>query len=312
MALHGQKWKGFALAALAAAAYGTNPIFAVPLYGHGMSVNSVLLFRYLLGLPIIAAMIFYRKRNLRLTAAQILPVAILGLLMGASSLTLFASYNYMNVGIASTLLFMYPVLVAMIMIIFYHERFSIVTAICLLLMGAGLYLLMHTDDGATVSWQGVLLVFLSALTYAIFIVMTNVCKRVKEVPTLKLMFYELAFGSLIFITPILAGEPLTMPTVVADWAGVFALALMPTVISFTSITLAIQYIGPTPTAIFGALEPVTAVVLSMLILGQSLTPSEALGGLLIVLATSLVVVGDKVTPYILRVRRMFPSLQHRR
>lgn len=299
------------LAAIAAAAYGTNPIFAIPLYGHGMNVNSVLLFRYLLSLPIIAAMVLYRRRDLRLSPRQILPVAILGLLMGASSLTLFVSYNYLNAGVASTLLFMYPVLVALIMIMFYHEPFRLTTVICLVTMGAGLYLLMHTDGGVALSWAGILLVFVSALTYAVFIVMTNVSRQVKSMPTLKLMFYELAFGSLIFIIPITCGEPLTMPTCAYDWVAVSALALMPTVISFTGITMAIQYIGPTPTAIFGALEPVTAVILSVIILGQTLTVNEVSGGLLIVLATSLVIVGDKVNTYILRVRRMFPSLRHK-
>ena len=109
------KMKGYLLAALAAATYGTNPAFAVPLYEHGMNPNTVLLFRYAMGLPLLAAMVLLRGHSLRVERRDLTPLAILGVLMGISSLTLFASYNYMNSGIASTLLFVYPVMVALLM-----------------------------------------------------------------------------------------------------------------------------------------------------------------------------------------------------
>lgn len=305
------KLKGFLLAALAAATYGTNPAFALPLYSAGMNANSVLLFRYALGLPLLAAMIFYRRRNLRLELRQLLPVAILGILMAVSSLTLFESYNYMNAGIASTLLFLYPIMVALIMVIGFHEKFRVTTAICLLLMCGGLVLLMKPGDGFSVSITGFLLVMLSALTYAIFLVMTNVNKTISGVPTLTLMFYELLFGSLFYLLLIPCGFTLTMPGEASEWVNLGALAILPTVVSLSCTTIAIQCIGPTPTAIFGALEPVTAVVLSITILNQPMSAPELIGGLLIIVATSLVVVSDKVDRIILRVRRMFPSLRRR-
>lgn len=305
------KLKGFLLAAIAAATYGTNPAFALPLYSAGMNANSVLLFRYALGLPLLAAMIFYRGRNLRLELRQLLPVAILGLLMAVSSLTLFESYNYMNAGVASTLLFLYPIMVALIMVIGFHEKFRVTTAICLLLMCGGLALLMKPGNGFSVSMTGFLLVMLSALTYAIFLVMTNVNKTISGVPTLTLMFYELLFGSLFYLLLIPCGFTLTMPGQTLEWVNLGALAILPTVVSLSCTTIAIQCIGPTPTAIFGALEPVTAVVLSITILNQPMSAPELIGGLLIIIATSLVVVSDKVDRIILRVRRMFPSLRRR-
>lgn len=302
--------KGYLLAALAAAAYGTNPAFAVPLYADGMNPNSVLLFRYVMGLPILALILVVRRTGFRLAKDEVGPTAILGILMSLSSLGLFESYKYMNSGVASTLLFVYPVMVAVMMIFFFHEKFRMTVALCLLIMAAGLMLLMKPSGGETLSAFGCLLVMLSALTYALYIVFVNVSKTIKEIPTTKLLFYVLAWGCLVFLVMIPMGHSLTMPPVASGWLNLTALAVIPTVFSLACTTRAIQLIGSTPTAILGALEPVSAVVLSVAVLGQAITMREIAGGLLIVLATTIVI-GDKtVDKLILHVRKMFPRIRH--
>lgn len=302
--------KGYLLAALAAAAYGTNPAFAVPLYADGMNPNSVLLFRYVMGLPILALILVVRRTGFRLAKDEVGPTAILGILMSLSSLGLFESYKYMNSGVASTLLFVYPVMVAVMMIFFFHEKFRMTVALCLLIMAAGLMLLMKPSGGETLSAFGCLLVMLSALTYALYIVFVNVSKTVKEIPTTKLLFYVLAWGCLVFLIMIPMGHSLTMPPAASGWLNLTALAVIPTVFSLACTTRAIQLIGSTPTAILGALEPVSAVVLSVAVLGQAITMREIAGGLLIVLATTIVI-GDKtVDKLILHVRKMFPRIRH--
>lgn len=300
------KMKGYLLAALAAATYGTNPAFAVPLYEHGMNPNTVLLFRYAMGLPLLAAMVLLRGHSLRVERRDLTPLAILGVLMGISSLTLFASYNYMNSGIASTLLFVYPVMVALLMTFIFHERFRATTGICLVVMGAGLVLLLRAPEGVSISGMGVLLVMMSSLTYAIYLVMTNVSKRVQRIPTLTLLFWQLLFGSMVFIFMLCIGTPFTPVSHNADWINLGCLSVLPTVVSLCCTTIAIHCIGSTPTAIFGALEPVTAVVLSVVTLGQSITARELAGGLLIVVATTLVVAADPIDKVLLRMRKMFP------
>lgn len=302
--------KGYLLAALAAAAYGTNPAFAVPLYADGMNPNSVLLFRYVMGLPILALILVVRRTGFRLAKDEVGPTAILGILMSLSSLGLFESYKYMNSGVASTLLFVYPVMVAVMMIFFFHEKFRMTVALCLLIMAAGLMLLMKPSGGETLSAFGCLLVMLSALTYALYIVFVNVSKTIKEIPTTKLLFYVLAWGCLVFLVMIPMGHSLTMPRAASGWLNLTALAVIPTVFSLACTTRAIQLIGSTPTAILGALEPVSAVVLSVAVLGQVITMREIAGGLLIVLATTIVI-GDKtVDKLILHVRKMFPRIRH--
>lgn len=304
------KVKGYVLAALAAAAYGTNPAFAVPLYGHGMNPVSVLLFRYLMGLPVLAVVMAVRGKSFSLKKSEIVPTMVLGVLMALSSLALFESYNYMNSGVASTLLFVYPVMVAVMMIMFFHEKFSISTVICLVVMGAGLVLLMKPQGDATLSAFGCLLVMLSALTYALYIVMVNVSKSVKNIPTTKLLFYVLGWGSLVYVGMIACGSELTLPHEHWGWLNLLALAVIPTVISLGCTTRAIQLIGSTPTAILGALEPVSAVILSVIVLGQPITVQDIIGGSLIVVATTIVICAGPVDKAILRMRKMFPKGAH--
>ncbi|MDE6801443.1 MAG: DMT family transporter, partial [Muribaculaceae bacterium] len=264
------------------------------------------LFRYVLSLPMLAAMIAVRGMGFGLKRNEIGPVAILGLLMSLSSLGLFASYEYLNSGIASTLLFIYPIMVAVMMIFIYHEKFKPSLAVCLTLMAAGLMMLMDAGPGAKISTLGVLLVILSSATYAVYIVMVNVSPAIRGIPTTRLLFYIIAWGSLLFIGIIALGTPLTLPKSSANWVNLICLAALPTVLSLWCTTRAIQLIGSTPTAIFGALEPVTAVVLSVVVLNQPLTGSDIIGAALIVAATTIVISARSIDSMLLHVRKLFP------
>lgn len=301
--------KGYALAALAAAAYGTNPAFAIPLYEQGMNPNSVLFFRYLFGIPLIALVMAARGVPFRLSREEIGPTAILGILMAFSSLALFESYKYINSGIASTLLFVYPVMVAVMMIFFFHEKMRMSVVLCLVIMSIGLVLLMKPQGEITLSPFGCLLVMVSALTYALYIIFVNVSKVIKAIPTSKLLFYVLACGSAVYLAMMPLGNELTMPTKESGWLNLTALAVIPTLLSLTCTTKAIQLIGSTPTAILGALEPVSAVLLSVTILGQSLTTRDIAGGILIIIATTIVIGDKSVDKLILHVRKLFPRMR---
>ena len=301
-----KNFKGYLLAALAAAAYGTNPAFAIPLYEQGMNPNSVLLFRYLLGLPIIACIMKMRHISFTLNKEDVPQVAILGILMAVSSLTLFESYKYMNSGIASTLLFVYPIMVAVLMIFVFHEKFKVSVGLCLAIMSVGLFLLMKPQGDTTLSLTGILLVMLSAGTYAVYIILVNVSKTVKTIPTTKLLFYVLLAGTMLFAVLITLGVDLTLPAESSGWGSLAALAVIPTVMSLACTTRAIQLIGSTPTAIFGALEPVSAVILSVTFLNQTITGREIIGGILIIVATTIVVADNSVDKILLHVRKMFP------
>ena len=303
-----EKAKGYLLAVIAAATYGMNPLFALPLYADGMDSDSVLFFRYLFAIPLVGAMLKTRRgSDFRLTRKALLPLIVLGILVALSSLTLFEAYNYMDAGIASTILFIYPILVALIMAAAYKEKVTLQTGLCLLLALSGIAMLYQGGDGATLSLTGTLLVFASALSYAIYIVGVN-RPALKEMPTLKVTFYVLLFGVSLFIVRLWTDGSVTLPTRWWLWGNLLALAVFPTAISFLCTTSAIQRIGSTPTAILGALEPLTAILFGITVFGERLTVRDCMGVTLILVAVTVVVAGGSITHQLVRFRKMFPRL----
>lgn len=312
-----KNYTGYVFAALAAASYGTNPVFAKPLYADGMNPDSVLLFRYAFGIALLGLLMIWngwRRHNLstafRVSRHSLPQLVILGILMALSSLTLFLSYNYMPVGIASTLLFTYPILVAVIMTLVYHEPMSWLVVICLLLATSGVGMLCEPTPPSPllrgempsgiaeilplgrgnegVFMIGALLVLLSSLSYAIYLVGLNKT-RVRTIASMPVTFYVLCFGFLLFVWRICFGGTFTLPQHRVMWLNLIALGLLPTVVSLLLTAWAIQRIGSTSTALFGALEPVTAVALGIIFLGESINLREFMGMVLIFVSVTLVV-----------------------
>lgn len=301
------KAKGYILGSIAAASYGMNPLFALPLYKAGMDPDSVLFFRYLFAIPLLGIMIKARGRSFKIQRKETFPLIIMGLLVALSSLTLFLSYNYMAAGIASTLLFVYPIMVALIMAMVFKEKLALQTIVCMLLALGGIGLLYKSEDGSTLSLIGTLLVFASSLSYAIYIVGINQTS-LKNVATLKVTFYVLLFGLSLLVARLLYSGVLNTPDQWYLWANLLALAVFPTAISFLCTTGAIQYIGSTPTAILGALEPVTAIFFGIAVFGESLTVRESFGLVMIIVAVTFVIAGGNITSQLVRFRKLFPRL----
>ena len=308
---------GYVFAALAAASYGTNPIFAKPLYADGMNPDTVLLFRYAFGIVLLGLIMVGRGLRthelatvFRVSRHSLPQLVLLGILMALSSLTLFVSYNYMPVGIASTLLFTYPILVAVIMTLVYHEPMSWLVVVCLLLATTGVALLCTPSPSPSIPpnqvlplsrgtegvslnsnpfMLGALLVLLSSLSYAIYLVGLNKT-RVRTIASMPVTFYVLCFGFLLFVWRIGYGGTFTLPRHGLMWLNLVALGLLPTVVSLIFTAMAIQRIGSTQTALFGALEPVTAVCISVLVFDGLFTARLMLGIVLILAAVLMSVV----------------------
>ena len=299
--------KGFTYGAIAAASYGLNPLFALPLYNVGISPESVLFYRYGLAVIMLGILMKIQKQSFALHRKEILPLLVMGLLMAFSSLTLFVSYNYMDAGIASTILFVYPVLVAIIMALFFKEKISVVTMLSIGLAFWGISLLYKGDGGQTLSLFGVTLVFISSLTYALYIIGVN-RSILKTMPTSKLTFYALLFGITVFGVRLKFGLALDIITVPSLWINPVCMALFPTIISLITMAKAVHYVGSTPTAILGALEPITALVIGVSVFGEQLTPRIVTGIICVLIAVTLIIVGKPLGNII---RMQLSHLKHR-
>ena len=297
------KSRGCVLGAVAAASYGLNPLFTLPLYGAGMGVDSVLFYRYLLAAAMLGALMLVRRQSFAVRRRDLVPLAVMGLLFSFSSLFLFESYNHMDAGIASTILFLYPVLVAVIMAVGFHEKVSRITELSILLAFTGIAML-YKGGGETLSFLGVALVFLSSLCYAVYIVGVN-RSALRGLPTEKLTFYALLFGLSVYVVRLRFCADLQAIPTPGLWINAVSLALFPTIVSLVTMAAAIRAIGSTPTAILGALEPLTALFFGVVVFGERLTPRIVLGVVLILAAVTLIIAGRSL-------HIPFPHLRFRR
>lgn len=290
------KLRGTVCGIAAAVFYGTNPLGAMNLYADGISTNSTLFYRFGIAVIILGVMMALQRKSFALTRRELATLAILGVFMSTSSTTLYFSFNFMDVGIASTLLFVYPVMVAVIMATFFHEKVTAATVIAILLSLAGIALLNQTGDGTSLSLWGVTLVMLSSLTYAIYIVVVN--KSSLRMSSVKLTFYVLLFGLFTIYGYTLAmGETVQLLVTPKQWLYATQLALMPTVLSLVLMVIAVHDIGSTPTAIMGAIEPITAVAIGVIVFGENFTPRLAIGIVLILTAVLLIIGGKEMSPH---------------
>lgn len=284
--------KGYAYGTIAAASYGLNPLFTLPLYKAGLTPDSVLFYRYGLAVVMLGILMKLQKQSFALRRKEVLPLFVMGMLMAFSSLALFISYNYMAAGIASTILFIYPVLVAVIMAVFFKEKLSMITILSIALAFSGI-LLLYKGDGETLSFTGTMFVLISSLTYALYIIGVN-RSVLRDMPTSKLTFYALLFGASVFFVRLKFGVSLSPIHEPLLWLNPIALALFPTIISLVTMAKAVHYVGSTPTAILGALEPITALFFGVMIFGEPLTPRIVLGIILVLWAVTLIIVGKSL------------------
>lgn len=288
------KTKGVVLGVIGTSAYGTNPLFALPLYAAGLTVDSVLFYRYAIALILFGLYVrFYKKTPLKISLKQLIVLLPIGLCFAVSSWTLFTSYKYIDVGIASTILFVYPIIVALIMALFFHEKVSVRTLAAIALTTAGIALFYKGENGRTLNLYGVGLVLLSALSYAFYMI------AIKKIPSLKglkyslVTFYVMAFGLLLFAYNLGFGAKLQRVDTPFLYGCVLLSAVLPTIVSLETMTIAIKMIGPTLSAILGALEPVTAILIGVFVFGERMTPRILTGIVLILLAVFIIVLQPK-------------------
>ena len=285
------KHRGIICGILAAVCYGTNPLGALPLYAEGVNTSSVLFYRFSMAVLMLAVMLLIERKSFRISGGELKTLGSLGLLFAASSITYYQSFHYMDAGIASTILFVYPVMVAVIMATFFREKVTASTVTSIILALTGISLLYSGDAGVSLSGIGVLLVMVSSLTYAVYIVIVNQSNI--RMSTMKLTFYVL----LICMTCLLAYSftspdlHLMLPPSPRAWFFACWLGLVPTVLSLVLMAIAVHEIGATPTAIMGALEPLTAVAIGVMVFGEALTFRLAVGIVLILSAVLLIVLG---------------------
>ncbi len=283
------KMKGALFGILSSVTYGMNPLFGLPLYKQGLTTPTVLFYRFLFAIVLLDGFMLLHKDSFRLQSKkQILPMPVGGLLLALSCLFLFLSFHHIGGGLVATILFIYPVMVCCIMYLGFQVKQSMATLIGMLCAIGGICLLSLGDAGEKLSFIGVIFVLLSALSYAIYMVLLKVTS-LKDLPSTTLTFYAMIFGMPVFLLALNGGMELQMIPNLFSFGCLLGLAVCPSFCSFLFMAIAIKDTGPTKTAVLGALEPVTALFFGISCFGETLSIRLMIGIVIILGSVTLVV-----------------------
>ncbi len=271
--------------------YGLNPLFGVPLMRDGASVNTILFFRYAFAILFLGLFLLLSRQSFKISLKQAGILLVLGLLYTGSSLFLFEAYRYIASGLATTLVFLYPVLVALIMV-FLRVVPSWPVWLSIIATFAGVIIMTQNGASQTIDPKGVFLSLSSAFVYALFIVIINRSQTIKSISNSLLTFYALSVGAVVFfIKTLTAGTPLTAGIEEGiDWFYLVCLALLPTVVSTASLAIATRNIGATKASVLGVFEPITAILVGTLAFGEALTPNILIGIFIAMAAVTFMIV----------------------
>ena len=254
---------GYLAGIISGITYGMNPLFGVPVINKGLDVNSLLFYRYGVATLLMLAYMLVARKQIRISWKQFGLMTILGILFTGCSITLFEAYKYIPSGIATSILYVYPIMVALIMMLF-GQFPSWRTWISIFAGVAGAVLLSLKGGGGFIDWKGIALVVASGLCYTLFIVIVNLNKEVKALPNLTLTFYCFFIGSLMLFA--LSGFGVQLNP-------------MPDAVSWLNV--------------LGILEPLTAIFIGTLVFHEAFTFNVALGVVLILFAILFMILSEK-------------------
>ena len=282
--------KGILYAAVSSSTFGLAPFFSLTLLLAGFSAFEVLSYRW--GVATIALTMFgwCSGCSFRLEKKDFLVVLLLSLLRAVTSFSLLIAYQNIATGVASTIHFMYPLAVSLVMMYFFQEKKSlwVMFAVFMSLLGAALLSSgeLEAKNGDTI--VGLVAACVSVFSYAGYIVGVRMTRAVRINSTV-LTCYVMGLGTVLYFIGALTTSGLRLVADGYTWLIILGLALPATAISNITLVRAIKYAGPTLTSILGAMEPLTAVVIGVFVFKELFTLNSAIGIILILLAVSVVI-----------------------
>jgi drug/metabolite transporter (DMT)-like permease len=285
------RW-GYLAGIISGITYGMNPLFGVPVINKGLDVNSLLFYRYGVATLLMLAYMLLAKRQIRISGKQLGLMTILGVLFTGCSITLFEAYKYIPSGIATSILYVYPIMVALIMM-FFRQFPTWQTWVSIFAGVAGAVLLSLKGGGGFIDWRGIALVVASGLCYTLFIVIVNQSQAIKALSNLTLTFYCFLIGSVMLFALSGFGVRLNPVPDTVSWLNVLGLAVLPTAVATITLAAATKAVGATKTSVLGILEPLTAIVIGTLVFHEAFTLNVAIGVALILFAILFMILTDK-------------------
>lgn len=305
-----QRYKGYALGILSSASFGLIPLFSLPVLATGMPHDTLVFWRFVLSAILLGSYLLLRGISLNLRLCYLPSMLLLGVLYILSAVLLFRGYALMPSGVATVLHYMYPFFVSLSLWIGWREHISLISLISMVLAILGVVLLMGGGQGGTIEIEpwAIAIVLASGLAYALYIV-TLRHSRSRELSSVQLSFWMLVIAGIgCGVNAVIMHGGITFPEEANQWMNIFGLALIPTVLSNLCLILAVQHIGALSTAILGAMEPLTAVVIGVMCFDENLSLLGIIGVCAIIGAVLLSILSSTLEKYLLRISKGTKSL----
>ena len=288
---------GIFYAVISSMSFGFSPLFSLALIAAGMTDFDILSYRWLIAGIVLMIYAFSKKKSLRLNSFdEAWKIILLSILRAITSVTLLIGYVNISSGIAATINFMYPVIVTLTMVIFFGEKRSAIDYLAILASIFGVYLLASGDSIVAHGGNtklGLTCSLISAFSFAAYYI---VMKQVKadKIEVVKFTTWIMMLSAVYFIIcAFIFNGKLTLISGAKSWLNVLGLGLWATMVSNITGVKGIRRIGPTMTSVLGALQPVTAVILGVLFLGEHLYFRSLIGISIILVAVCIIVMHQK-------------------
>ena len=267
--------------------FGLMPLFTKMAYQYGSNAYSAAFGRFFFGSLILLVMILIKPGvSLRLERNQLLHIFVLSLFYAAMPVLLYESYHYMSSSLATTLHFTYPVMVIVIMTLFFGNKINIRQISCTVLCIIGIALMCNPGDKAYTI--GIALAVISGLAYSFYIVFLGK-SNLHSVPALALSFWLSLFSAVeIGIAAMLTGK-MSFAISWKGWTAEFMLALFCTVFALILFQRGLFLCGEIKASLLSTFEPITSVVVGVIVFNENITLKITLGIAAVLLSTILLV-----------------------
>lgn len=285
---------GIFYAVISSASFGFSPLFSLGLIAAGLTDFDVLSYRWAIAAIVLMIYAACKKKTLRLNGFdELWKIILLSILRSITSFTLLLGYANIASGIASTINFMYPVVVALCMMLFFGEQKSPANIISILISIFGVYLLASGDglrvEGGNTT-LGLVCSIVSALSFGAYYIFMKIT-RADKIEVVKFTTWIMMLSAVYFIIcGLIFDGRIKFVTDWKLWLYIAGLGLWSTMVSNFTGVKAVRRIGPTLTSVLGALQPLTAVILGILFLDEHLGIRTVIGIAIIMVTVTFIVV----------------------
>lgn len=283
--------KGILLTVLSAVLFGITPLITTLIYGFGANSITVVFFRSLFVIPILYSIMKWKHIDLHLQRWDLKNVGIIAIFgSGLTTILLFTSYSYIDVGTATTLHFLYPICVAVLCFFFYKERLGRKKLMALCLAALGTLCFFQPGNGTSV--LGLILAASSAIAYAFYMVQLEKTHLAHH-NAFKISFYIAVFILIETIAYhiVIPSIHLSLPPVA--YGLLILLSVVSSFLAVVLLQLGIKYLGPSTASLFCLFEPVTSIICGTLFLQEKLTPIKIIGCLIILSALLIMTLSEQ-------------------